>query len=44
MGFKFKKPTEFVPLDLNSENVQTIFKRCLAIGNTQNTQRFYFIF
>lgn len=37
MGFKNKKPV-FTPLDLNEENVHTIFNRCLATDKTKNTQ------
>lgn len=37
MGFKNKKPV-FTPLDLNEENVQTIFKRCLPDDTTSETQ------
>lgn len=37
MGFKNKKPV-FTPLDLNEENVHTIFNRCLATDTTVKTQ------
>lgn len=40
MGFKFKKPTGFVPLDLTEENVNIIFGRCLADSNTKQKKRF----
>ncbi len=33
MGFKNKKLIDFVPIDLNEENVKTIFNRCLASKN-----------
>ena len=40
MGFLNKKPiikTEgFHPIDLNEDNVQAIFNRCLATGDTKN--------
>lgn len=33
MGFKNKKKSNFVPIDLNEDNVKTIFERCLAAGD-----------
>lgn len=39
MGFKNKKiKKDFTPIDLNEENVQTIFKRCLATDSTEQKQ------
>lgn len=39
MGFKNKKVIKsFTPIDLNEENVQTIFKRCLASDSTDEKQ------
>lgn len=43
MGFKNKK-NNFVPLDLNEDNVQTIFSRCLATDKTQEKKRCNIIF
>lgn len=39
MGFKNKKVIKsFTPIELNEENVQTIFKRCLAGDSTVEKQ------
>ena len=35
MGFKNKKETKFVPVDLNETNVETIFKRCLLTNQSK---------
>lgn len=39
MGFKNKKTIQPIAIDLNEDNVQSIFKRCLATDTTKNTQR-----
>lgn len=39
MGFKNKKIVKsFTPIDLNEENVETIFQRCLATASTTEKQ------
>ncbi len=35
MGFKNKKKIDFVPMDLNEDNVETLFNRCLANEQTE---------
>ena len=38
MQKKAEKPPEFIPIDLNEDNVQAIFNRCLAADHTPKEQ------